>query len=71
MKEPLLQARTQKAQQVLNDTARTLVQSKESIVTALLQHDVALDVIMHATKLTKEQVLAIKAQQKGQNDDKH
>lgn len=53
------QKKTQKVQKALQDAARTLIESKESLVTALLDSDVDIDIIAQSTKLTKEQVLAI------------
>ncbi|MBS7344749.1 MAG: hypothetical protein KIG60_03650 [Caryophanon sp.] len=65
------QKKAQKVQKALQDAARTLIESKESLVTALLDSDVDIDIIAQSTKLTKEQVLAIQAKHRGQNDDKH
>lgn len=54
------QKKAKKIQKALEDAARTLMASKESIVTTLLNENVDIDIIMHATKLTEAQILEIK-----------
>lgn len=60
------QKKARKVQKALEDAARTLQESKESLVTALLNEGVELDIIAQSTKLTKEQVLAIDEKNRGQ-----
>ena len=65
------QKKAKKVHKALQDAARTLVESKESLVTALLDSEVDINIIAQSTKLTEEQVLTIQEKHRGQNDDKH